>query len=312
MIIYLSHFILACFLVFISGKLGRKCHSSGYEELSVFETNNNKMEFNFLYRVLVPMVYLIIVSTVLYQLKLDKYVVNIYSVPIVFTILRWLIIFSYGRVRLVNWTVEFTYSTLIIILSYYLYIGFIKEKGNLLPDFATLKDELWLLIIIFIYKIFSDVSISYKANPSRYIDDKFKIFHRKYHPQITSLTTDKKIWSIIYSIMIYEDFNRPKLVRFFEYYLFLIKKPMTLGLMQIKTTERINDLESVRLASTKIKESYEEISVEHERARDSQPEIYHDFEDQIVREVAYKYNPSTDYSYEIANIAKEIENKYFI
>ncbi len=53
--------------------------------------------------------------------------------------------------------------------------------------------------------------------------------------------------------MIYEDFNRPRVVRWIEYIRFWItKKPHSLGIMQVQTNKYINDETSIRLAVRKI------------------------------------------------------------
>jgi len=57
----------------------------------------------------------------------------------------------------------------------------------------------------------------------------------------------RKTEGIIYAIMIYEDYNRPRLIRLVEYsWFFLTKKPLTMGIMQVRSNTYINDIESVR------------------------------------------------------------------
>ena len=49
--------------------------------------------------------------------------------------------------------------------------------------------------------------------------------------------------------MIYEDFNRPQIVRWIEYVRFWItSKPHTLGIMQVMSDEYIDNEESIRRA----------------------------------------------------------------
>ena len=62
---------------------------------------------------------------------------------------------------------------------------------------------------------------------------------------------------MVYAIMIYENFNRPKFVRWIEYVHFLVNtKPHTLGIMQVTTSKWINDRQSIILAIEKILTSF--------------------------------------------------------
>ena len=64
--------------------------------------------------------------------------------------------------------------------------------------------------------------------------------------------------------MIYEDFNRPKIVRWIEYIRFgITQKPHTLGIMQVQTDKFINDETSIRLAVRKISKDSNQFIEEH-------------------------------------------------
>ena len=65
---------------------------------------------------------------------------------------------------------------------------------------------------------------------------------------------------MLYAIMIYEDYNRPKLYRLVENFLKTIcpQKVMTIGIMQVKSKEYITDLESIDLAIEKLLEVYQD------------------------------------------------------
>ena len=90
--------------------------------------------------------------------------------------------------------------------------------------------------------------------------------------------------------MIYEDFNRPILVRWIEYIQFWItRKPHTLGIMQVTTNEYINDKDSILLAMQKI--NLDSITV-IQKSTSSKFDIDH-----IAYLIANKYNPG-DYDYD--------------
>lgn len=62
-------------------------------EISIFVKTEEAPALNFLIRVLAPIVYIIIVSSILYYFGLDKYVWNIYLVNIYYIIFR--LLFNY-------------------------------------------------------------------------------------------------------------------------------------------------------------------------------------------------------------------------
>lgn len=63
---------------------------------------------------------------------------------------------------------------------------------------------------------------------------------------------------IVYSIMIFEDYNRPASIRIIEYILKIIIpfRPRTMGIMQFKSNQLISNKESIRLAIKNIYDSY--------------------------------------------------------
>ena len=61
--------------------------------------------------------------------------------------------------------------------------------------------------------------------------------------------------AVVYSIMVDEDFNRPKIARFMERMLFhYSRKPHTYGIMQVTSSKPLTDEESVIKACEKIKD----------------------------------------------------------
>ena len=102
--------------------------------------------------------------------------------------------------------------------------------------------------------------------------------------------------------MIYEDFNRPMIVRWIEYLSFFIsKKKHTLGIMQVMTSKYINNEESIRLAIRKIKEDGEKIQ-----------EKKYNHKSSFAYAIAKQYNGG-DYSYadEVQEVYIFISQKFY-
>jgi hypothetical protein len=229
-------------------------------EISIFVKTEEAPALNFLIRVLTPIVYIIIVSTSLYYFGLDKFVWNIYLVNIYYIIFRLIFNLATNRGLLLNWYRQFLYWTAIVVISYFTYEKLIKVKANILPDFTTVANELWIIILIFIFQVANNLRFSQEATQKRkdkYLKSRYHYFKRFYGQLIKDLTNNEILESIVYAIIIYEDFNRPKIARQVENLKFkLTKKPHTLGVMQVRSDKLISDLESVKIGTEKIVNAY--------------------------------------------------------
>ena len=158
--ILLIQIVLGIGLFFLINWIGKHSYSIGYMEISIFVKTEEAPALNFLIRVLTPIAYLIIVSATLYYFHLDKYVWNIYLVNIYYIIFRLLFNLMTNRGLLLNWYRQFLYWAAIIIISFYLYEKLIKVKTNILPDFTTVANELWIIILVFIFQIANNLRFS--------------------------------------------------------------------------------------------------------------------------------------------------------
>ena len=86
--ILLIQILLGIGLFFLINWIGKHSYSIGYMEISIFIKTEEAPALNFLIRVLTPIVYIIIVSTILYYFGLDKYVLNIFLVNIYYIVFR--------------------------------------------------------------------------------------------------------------------------------------------------------------------------------------------------------------------------------
>jgi hypothetical protein len=258
--ILLVHIILGVGLFFLINWIGKHSYSIGYMEISIFVKTEEAPALNFLIRVLTPIVYIIIVSTSLYYFGLDKFVWNIYLVNIYYIIFRLIFNLATNRGLLLNWYRQFLYWTAIVVISYFTYEKLIKVKANILPDFTTVANELWIIILIFIFQVANNLRFSQEATQKRkdkYLKSRYHYFKRFYGQLIKDLTNNEILESIVYAIIIYEDFNRPKIARQVENLKFkLTKKPHTLGVMQVRSDKLISDLESVKIGTEKIVNAY--------------------------------------------------------
>ena len=159
--------------------------------------------FNFLFRIISPIVYLFIVSTILYKIRLDRFVTNIYFISIYYILFRLAFNLIINRGLLMNWYRQFLYWISIISISYFAYTEIIYKKENILPDFETVSNELWIIILIFIFhtlnqiRFSSDKTIQRKEN---YLKSRLSNFKEKYDDLVNEKISNDKLKSIAFAI----------------------------------------------------------------------------------------------------------------
>jgi hypothetical protein len=321
-IMILVQLILAVAFYFFINWLGKHSEMEGYRPLSFFVQPDEAPAFNLIFRTLSPVVYIIIVAAVLYLLHLDWLVKNLYLVTIFYAIIRLLVNFLDGQIPLVDWRVRLT-SWLSIPFSWFIYEHIIKTRQHLLPDLDKISDELWLGVLVFLYSAFNSIKVSTdrtESRLSRYIEASYSTFTRSYGTVISQKTEDQRMQALIYSIMIYENFNRPKLRRLSENVGFRLGKCKTLGVMQVTTGKLITDLESVEIGVNKILNDYNDAYGELKKRDDEAKEAADKNSEQydaspstngLIRQTIRKYNPDDDYSAEVNSIYEKVIKSHY-
>lgn len=89
LLIIIIHIFLAVVLFFSFNLLGQYSPSTfGYYQLTTFLETEEAPAFNFVIRVLTPTVYIVLISALLYSLKLDRFTSNIYLVSAYYVMFR--------------------------------------------------------------------------------------------------------------------------------------------------------------------------------------------------------------------------------
>lgn len=267
---YAIYFGLAFILFLIQNWIGSRSYSKGYVRFSLLDEQDEAISFNYAVKVFGPLVYLILCVAILQYFQLNEYVSNIIYVIYFYIILRLLIIILYGRGRIVNWWIISIYYLSIILIACIFCQTFIDKVNDILPDFSELKNEIWLLIIIFIYQIGNNTQESTPANQiyeptlaylpelknrkKKYILRNYTKFSKKY----SSLFPDNpSLQIVIISILIFENFNRPQFIRLLErIWVRVSNKPATQGIMQIAHSKPLSDIESVRIGCSSLNQKY--------------------------------------------------------
>ncbi|HTO16422.1 MAG TPA: hypothetical protein VLZ83_11665 [Edaphocola sp.] len=335
--IQITHIILGIILFFVINWIGKHSFSVGYTQISVFVKKDNAPAFNVLVRILSPVVYILIISVILYKVNLDSLVKNIYMISIYYLVFRLIFNLITNRGLLINWGRQIFYWCSIILSSFYVYKELIVEKKNLFPDLSTWTNQIWLIVLVFIYSVFNKISLSQKGTirrKNRYLENRYEKFNTKYGRFIDENINNVKLKTIAYAIMIYEDFNRPRIVRFVENTTHIItRKEHTLGLMQVKTMDLIKDKQSVELGIKKIVNKHleliEDFKIEKEKNEEERkerknklfvesgiviPENSYSYEPtdwKLSEGIIKDYNPDYKYISEVRELSETLMKRYY-
>ena len=304
------HFVLALLLFFITNWIGKHSYSIGYVDISLYVQDEDAPAFNFIIRVFTPIVYLIVTSATLYQLGLDRFVSGYYMVSMYYIMVRLTVNIAQGRAQLINWPRQFMYYASILILSWVVYTKFLLTKTNILPDLSNIANEMWIIIFLFVYKIINELNFDSSASEGRkqrYLASNYRNFRGLYGAIIDKELTNDVLKAVVYAIIIYENFNRSRTVRWLENISFLLtQKPHSLGVMQFPTERFIDDKQSVALGTQKVRKSYEAVVANYTPAEDD----YYD-ESLIYNPIISKYNGGSAYQQAVGDLVIRILAKFY-
>ena len=158
------------------------------------------------------------------------------------------------------------YSTLII-FSLFLENYLFSKVDSILPNMDMIKTIIWFIIFIYLYNLIEELIKVHDKDKNTYnaLQDKNYIIssYAKYKLQYKDVLHDYDsiIRQLVLSILIYEDYNTPKLKRKLDNLLFgRLTKVAKLGIMQVETKTFITDEESIRFVSNALEKKYENLT----------------------------------------------------
>ena len=229
--------------------------------LIILEYINKNYNINKIHNIFISIVYIIIISIISKNIKN-----NIYLVLIIELLLK---IFYYNNIL----EKQFFKNNNIIIdiisifMGYIININFINKVDSILPNAKEFRIIVWIIIVMYIYNSLKN-NINNNININKYITNNKKdemtkeyivIEYAKNKNKYYNLITPKykELIPIIYSILIYENYNRPKMLRNIDNIIFKINyKERKLGIMQISSNKLITDEESINIAINKLEKIY--------------------------------------------------------
>lgn len=312
MALHLLRIALAILLFYIVNWIGAKSKplDFGYVQMSVGLQDDTAPLFNYLFKVLAPIVYIILLAVLFQALGRNDLCDDIYFIVVYYWVFRFLYVTARGQLPLLNWKVQILYWISSIALAFWVN-SIIDKVETVLPSPQALLEQLWILIILFLYSIFNKLEFSREGADKRikrYTFKKVDSFKKKYGSIVDAQFSQDFYKAVVYSIMVYEDFNRPAIARFLERLLFRYsKKPHTYGIMQVTSTKPFSNEDSVVKACSKLKAD----------AMSFIPKWYESEDDEVylssaANELFIKYNPGdAEYSSQVNQVYENIVLKYF-
>ena len=286
------HFFAAIILFYIINWIGSKSISVGYIQMSIVAEEESYPAFNFLFKAIAPVIIMILFIALAQATHFESFTVHCYLIVVYYWFIRTSVVILYGRGSLTNWSTQFFYWITSIGLSFYVY-KLVDKVDKILPDPDSLRDEMWILIILFLYSTFNKMTFDRKGTLKRkekYLKETYKRLKSRYNKIISKECDNYFFTQVIYAIMIYENFNRPKIVRWIENICFwLTKKPHTLGIMQVTSSKWITNEQSILLAIKKVTSDCNNI------INDFVNDIGGFSLTAVVGKIAGKYNKDDDY-----------------
>jgi len=286
--------ILTLILLRISGEIGKHSLSMGYSSMTrIYQ--NGKLSFNLFYRVLYLPTALSIIAILIYILKLDFLIRNIWLVAIWYFLLQ--LALSLRKLPYTKLGLYFGSTFASILLTYIFYVyGISQGLVGLLPDHANFRTELWFIVVLFFYGLFNAYQLEDNyEDRRRKLEDRYLQFKKRYlHLLKPEFQKVKVLNDLLFSIMIYEDMNRPSWFRLIEKFLFKIGLSNTTGIMQIKSQRLMDDEQSINEAQQIILGAYKNYENTNEY--------------EFVGKIITTYNPDAYYREEVRSIFIDIRN----
>lgn len=215
--------------------------------LGIMEYFNNKKISN-IQKILIPVIYIVIVSGLCMDIKDNIYLIVIFQV----VMHEFYINNVTGNNLLINKKEYLINSLVSVILSIFIYNYYISKVDSILPLPNEFRSILWFLIIIFIYcllkehlKVSSPNNVSFIERKREYVIVMYAKLKNRYFKVVKS----KKdlVNKLIYAMMIYENYTHPLISRKIT----VIKRKIFentyhYGIMQVESNQEIDDEESIR------------------------------------------------------------------
>lgn len=224
----------------------------------------HKKKDNIIDYIIISNIYILILSGIFDFYNLTNNNDNIFII-ILFQVLGKIFYLTLIRERTILKNNDYNLKKYLITLvtSYLINILLINQVDNIFPSMESIKLIIWIFILgyaLLYIKKNIDITIPKDNNLSYYLDKEYIVmqyakYKNKYHNLITSKYEVLSL--LIYSIIIYENYNKPELIRKIDLLKYkLFHEENKFGIMQIEKKHPITDEESIILSKKKLERIY--------------------------------------------------------
>lgn len=227
---------------------------SSYAVFTFKDDRNMPMTTNIIMNICMPNVFMVFIYMISKEWNLKTieeylmvYIISfyVYRMFLICVILRRKEMYSI----IYEWSMAIVGICLAWVLNYY----FFASVKNVFIGVEELKEELWIAILVVVYQFIKQLldkrvtqdNVLKKGQISRYIINKFNKFYVRYNHLMDINEKNSDMYIFLYAIMIFEDYNRGPIRRFFERIKVRLGNSATVGIMQVKSDTPLSDEESI-------------------------------------------------------------------
>lgn len=263
------HLLLAVILFFLVNWIGEHAVDFGYVSTTLFEEPNESVALNFFIRAMSPTVFIITLSAAAVAAGSPSLRLGIFWVAIHYYAVRAFVIFLLNRQRLISWWRYTAHAVVGVAAAAIAYQSLILPNRSLIPNLEQAGNEMWLAILAFLYAVANKVPLAGGPGARRrndFIQAHYRQAKQAFGHHIDAKLDDELLRLIAYSVLIFEDYSRPPLVRKLERAMWW-KRPRTTGVMQVSADTPLSDGASVDKGTDLLKASWMRHSSEQTGSR---------------------------------------------
>lgn len=211
---------------------------------------------------IINLIYLLVLAGMFSRFGILKFNENIFMIFVVEVFCQLFYVNYFLEKNFFDKSDNYLLFTIIkIFLAYVINKELINKVSDVFLSGDNLKEVVWLLIIVYLFQFLKDKKEFISSENEVFISKEniavsFARLKLNYGEDIIVSDESRKL--VIYAIMIFNNYKRPKFFRKLDSLCFkLNNKPRKLGIMQIMSKKYINDYESIITATKKIEKLYE-------------------------------------------------------
>lgn len=180
------------------------------------------------------------------------------------------------------------YYILLIIIGFLINQEFINRVNEVFLTGEDFRIIIWFLVIIYIYQFVKNKDIfSYKVQEKHFLSEEgILIQYTKLKYRYPTTYENDKLKKVLYSIMLYENHRRGKILRYFDNLKYRITgNPRKLGIMQVESKKFITDRESIDIVYKKLDKLYNK-----KNSKKSLSDLIKSYDKVAAEDIMYIYN----------------------